>query len=596
MNPTQAHYRESLPEVIETEIESSEESIQLMKRRQNALQPISSFPPEILAAIFSFLCLPGIPSLGGDRDQNRAQFRLSHVCHRWREIVLNQPQLWSHINFNTLTLAGTTEILDRAKSVPLYMEIRVSGRHDDDRFGLFLKGVQARLPDIHHLSIDAGPFRIYSGLKNALVLPAPTLESLSPFCQRDKNMSTAADRLFISDTLFGGSTPRLSCLKLRNCNVRWNSPLFRGLTYLEIVTPYQGARPALAVWLDTLYDIPQLKTLNLHSAAPLALHYPFDVQCAVTLPSLTHLYISDYLLDCALVLAHLVLPALSSLRLTAIDYLISGSAMQEFLPYVVRHVHGPQDNRPLQSVLIRNRGHYLNLLAWPMPDIDTLVHDPPAFLGATLPTRVQLSWMSKDDDRVEVFGIVMAALPLDGLLTLAAVDLELLQNQRSHSRDLTMQQFWLSLIPNWPLLRRVRLAFITLPGFIKALQDDSKNPLLPSLTELVLVDTPLYTHWTHRLCDVLMKRVEQGVPLETLDLRMCYRNILNLTAVRLLGEIVADLLPPFDFLGPEETEESRGAGLVMLDNIKTLWYPLCPQPPYPFSEGDHHSDANDNDN
>ena len=75
-----------------------------------------------------------------------------------------------------MSLAGATEILFRVNLVPLYMEIRVLyGRHEDDRFGLFLKEVQARLPHIRHVSIEAEcHFRfIHRRLENALVSPAP---------------------------------------------------------------------------------------------------------------------------------------------------------------------------------------------------------------------------------------------------------------------------------------------------------------------------------------------------------------------------------------------------------------------------------------
>ena len=129
---------------------------------------ISSLPPEIFAAIFSSLCLPGIPSLGGNPSRNLTRLRISHVCHRWREIALNQPRLWSHVNFNTVSLAGATEILDRAKSVPLYMETRVSGRYNDDRFSQFLSQVKVYLPHVRHLSISANSkfvSTIYGGLQ-----------------------------------------------------------------------------------------------------------------------------------------------------------------------------------------------------------------------------------------------------------------------------------------------------------------------------------------------------------------------------------------------------------------------------------------------
>ena len=53
----------------------------------------------------------------------------------------------------------------------------------------------------------------------------------------------------------------------------------------------------------------------------------------------------------------------------------NSSDVQELLPYVARHVHGPQDTQPLQSVLIRNNRKCVDILAWPVPDIDVEVHD-----------------------------------------------------------------------------------------------------------------------------------------------------------------------------------------------------------------------------
>ena len=596
MDPIQENSREFLEQSIDAEIRSLEESVRVLKLRRNALQPISSIPPEILIAIFSHLCLPGIPSLGGKPSRNRARLHISHVCHQWREIALNQPRLWSHVNFNTVSLATATEILDWAKSVPLYIETSVSGQHDDDQFGLFPNQVQECLPHTRHLSIGAESFgTLYRGLEDALVSPAPTLEFLSLFCQEDENKRMADGQLSIPDiqvldTLFCGSTPKLSCLKLRNCNISWNSPLFKGLNYLEILTPYKMARPTLAVWLDTLDELPQPKTLTLHSASPVVAHFPFDVERTVTLPSLTHLDISSSFPDCALVSAHLILPALTSLYLTGIDPPINGS-VQEFLPYVAQHFHGPQDIRPLQSVLIRDHWDELDLLAWPVPDIDTFFHDPPAFLGTTLPTRVKLSFRNINGNaHLKIFETMMAALPLDCLLTLVAVDLK-----GSLSQDLIIQQFWLRLLPNWPLLQRVRLAPITLRGFIMALLEDCKNPLLPSLTELALAETTLDAHQTLCLRDVLMKRMEQGAPLKTLDLRMCRRDPYNLVAVQSLSVIAIDILRPLDFLGPEDTEESRSAGFFMFATMLTMWEPFLPYPCYSGDDDSEYEGSEDED-
>ena len=552
MNPTKGNSRESLQEAIDAEIKSLEESIQLLKLRRNALQPISSFPPEIFAAIFSFLCPSSVPSLGSLREnlaRNRVRLRITHVCHQWREIALNQAQLWSHVNFNIVRSAGATKILARAQLAPLYMEIGNDGRH---RFGRFLREVKAHLPNIRHLSIGADINLFYEGLKSALVSPAPSLEYLSLFCQEHKNEDLGMARqqsvpgIQFLDTLFGGSTPsRLSCLKLYNCITNWNSLLFKGIKFLSIETPLD--RPTLAVWLDALGEMPQLEMLTLDRASPVATHFPFDVERTVTLPSLTHLDILASLPDCALALAHLVLPSLTSLRLTELFHHPTNTGrVQEFLPYVAQHFQGPQDIRPLQSVLIRKGccAYSLNLLAWSVPDIDTLVHDPPTVLGTLLPTRVELCLLGKGDDHLEIFEMMMAALPLDSLLTFVA--------PYNCLPEVPMEPFWLRVLPNWPLLRRVRLAPILLCGFIKALEDgDSISPLLPSLTTLSLAPGSSDADWTLCLLDALMIRVEQGVPLETLDLRMCTSVDFNPIAVQLLSEIVVDVLHP----GTEDENE-----------------------------------------
>ncbi|KAF8264482.1 hypothetical protein EI94DRAFT_466818 [Lactarius quietus] len=100
--------------------------------------------------------------------------------------------------------------------------------------------------------------------------------------------------------------------------------------------------------------MPQLKTLALHMASPVAPPFPFDVERTITLPSLTRLDILGPPEDVSLVLAHLDLPALTRLSVTAIcSYHQLSTLAQTLLPYVVRHAHGPQDTQPLQSVLIR---------------------------------------------------------------------------------------------------------------------------------------------------------------------------------------------------------------------------------------------------
>ena len=602
MNPTQANSWEHLQQAIDAEIKSLEESIRALKRRRNALSPISSLPPEVFAVILSFACLPGIPSLGGTPEHNLARIHVSHVCHQWREIALHQPLLWSHVDFTTLGLAGASEMLVRAKSVPLYLEAtRASSRcwesrWDGEQFDAFLTELQARVPHICHLSINAKGYHLGNTL-DLLVSPAPTLKYLSLVSPgvTERKHETIWDEVFIPDALFEGIAPRLSRLELRNCYISWKSPLLKGLKCLIILTPFESVRPNLAVWLDALDEMPQLQTLTLHSASPIALPLPFVVERTVTLPSLTHLDMSASVDDCALALAHLDLPALTWLCL--IQLYQKNSSVQGALQYVARHAHGSQDIQPLQSILIST--YYstrLDILAWAVPNIDVEVHDPPTLLGATVPTRVAISFRSEDwplkNDYPEILDAVMTALPLDSLVLLAAQDLD---DHTALVQDLSTQQFWLRHLPKWPLLRRVRLAPPVDRGFLEALLEDNggpESPLLPSLTELVIdssVRSPSLPAWTC-LCDALIKRVEQGVPLEILDLRM-YRPTAYLSAeVRALSEIVVNVLEP-NLKGG--FEEELDASEQMTRRMQRLWELLARGP---FAEDVDTNEDDDNDN
>ncbi|KAH9021620.1 hypothetical protein EDB85DRAFT_413120 [Lactarius pseudohatsudake] len=543
-------------QAIDAEIRLLEESLRALKLRRNALAPISSLPPELFAAILSILRLPpsGTLLLGGEPDRHLSWLNVAHVCHEWREVALNHPFFWSHVNFTTLTPAGATEMLVRAKSVPLYLEAwfpkHEYGR-EEARLSAFQKELQPRVSHTSQLAISAEPFSLERILEG-LVSSAPILQYLSLSGKKYRGRIEDQPFIPVPVTLFDGSAPRLSRLELKYCDISWKSPLFRGLRHLIIHTLSANARPSLSVWLNALDEMPQLKTLVLHSASPITPSFPFDVERTVTLPSLTYFDISASPEDCGLALAHLVLPALTWLCITAFSGDENGGDVERMLPYVARHAHGPQDMRPLQSVLIHGYSNRVNILAWPVPDIDVEVHDPPTLLAATLFPRVRLYITSnvwcRPKIHLEVLDMATAALPLDGLVMLTAKHL----NSPPSLDSRPIIDFWLRCAPRWPLLRRVRLGNSTQQGFIQMLLEENEggeSPLLPSLTELVVDSIRFYDYSTLRLCDALMRRVEQGVPLEKLDLRVCWDD--SSTAVPLLSEIVVDVL------GPVETDKER---------------------------------------
>ena len=519
---------------INTEIESQQEFTHALRYRHNTLAPISSLPNEIIAAIFFLLRSPG--TVG--RPDIHLVLRVAHVCHLWREIALSHPSLWCHLNFTTVNAAGATEILSRAKMAPLYLEAKVPLRHwDDDRFLALQKELQTHISHIHHLRISAEHFRLHTTLEG-LVSPAPTLDHLS--LSIETCPSRRPSQVSVPDTLFNGITPRLSSLQLCNCNISWKSPLLKGL---ENLTLSVSTRPSLTHWLDALDEMPQLRRLVLDTASPITPRLPFDVRRTVTLPFLIHLDISASVLDCGLALAHLVLPALNSLYVTTRSGHMTANDMRKILPYVVQHAHGPQDTQPLQSVFISGERTRVDIVASPLPNIDFIESE--AKLSARIALSITSTFRNYHDDHIRILDAAVAALPLDSLVTLTS----------PYNTQLN-EQFWRHHAPRWRLLEHVHLALLPARGFRDMLLQDnggSECPMLPSLTTLELIDSVLSARRTFLLCDALMKRVEQGVPLEVLDLRTCYATNV---AVQVLGEIVADVWCPTE-LETIEKEESK---------------------------------------
>ena len=509
------------------------------------------------------MCLPGTSSQDRKPDHHISQLRVSHVCHQWREIALNLPLLWSHVNFTSESLNsdGIAEILVRAKSAPLYLEaIFLGHRQDRDRCRTLQKELHTHVPHIRQLRISAEPV-LLEGILKGMASPAPTLELLSLSSASEGNQRRRTPRhsqSSIPDTLFESFTPRLSRVELFECDINWRSPLLKGLKYLEILNPSTNTRPELAVWLAALDEMPQLTTLTLHSASPIAPPFPFVVRHTLTLPSLTRLDILGSSGDCALALAHLDLPALTCLCLIAFSS--HESDVPNLLPYILRHAHGPQDTRPLQSVFIRGEAVGTDILAWPVPNIDVEVHDLPTLLNKTPHTRLALSFRSDEwlspDSRLEILDMVMAGLPLDGLVMFAASDLS-----SPYVQSLETQHFWQHFSPKWPLLQCVRLAPDLASGFIWMLLEDSggrEKPLLPSFKQLVMVDFSFYTPSLLPLCDALRKRAKEGVPVKILDLRKCKPDLDERAEAWLksLSDIVVLL--------PEQLYEAR-------EQIEYLW-------------------------
>ena len=563
MDPSQANPRESSREyvrqAIDAEIKTLEESLRALRHRRNALAPVSSLPTEVILTIFTLLRTPGELSffIPDEKPDRLAWLRVAHVCHQWREIALRYPLFWSHLDFSTVSSAGGAEILARAKTVPLHLEANVR-QWDEARFSALQKELQDHVSHIRYLEFSTADPIQFNRTLNGLTSPAPTLECLH---LKDRLLRAMGTTLTVPDTLFDGSTPRLSCLKLHRCTISWDSPLLKGLEHFDLDTPNQ--RPSLSVWLDALEEMPHLKTLALKWASPIVppnAPFPSRVERTVSLPSLKLIEISANARDCGLALAHLVLPALTSINLWALSCHPNGGDVPEILSYVARHVNRLQYTQPTQSVFVRTNPERIDIVAWTLPDIDLndeMDFDLPNWEPILTKHSTQVvcsvvggEWL--DSNHRNIFEAMVADLPLHNLVTLAV--------DKHTELD---EQFWIRHAPQWPLLQHMRLGPLAAHGFEEMLLQENngrrKSPLLPLLKNLVLVDPALSARRTLHLCDALMSRVEQGVPLERLNLRKCRATS---RAVQLLSEIVVEVVNPEEALRKEAQCFSRWNSLV----------------------------------
>ena len=523
MDTTSPKSRDRIRKAVIDEIRSSEASTLVLKSRLNELAPISRFPSEVLAGIFSLLSIRA----WNEGEGISAWIHVTHVCRRWRETALNYPPLWTHINFTKLTSVGMAETLFRAKLGPLHLEAHLRKR-SANRFEVIGRKLTDHISHTRHLRISGCDPSI---VIKWLITPTPDLESLTL-------SYTGADHVTVPDNLFKCTAPSLTTLQLRDCNIDWKSPLLRGLRILKIHGMSAEAIPELNDWLDTLDEMTQLKELSVQLSTPRApLADPLTSR-TVTLPSLTHFKIFDFAKDCALALAHLVFPALTCLHVLVISHDQEGEDVRLVIPSIVQNACVVHDFEPIRSILIEDEKMYTDILTWTTPGADVQVHG--SAISDNMSRSACFLFSARGDEwnsgvNSAIADAVLTLLPMNSVSTLSA------QSKLDTSIGLN-KGFWLKYASRLPLLEQARLDRTTAGGFWEMLAEDipldSDSPQLPMLTKLILCNVELSSKAIRQMRDTLIKRVEQGVPLENLDLS---KSPAGKYAVKILSEIVVDV-------------------------------------------------------
>jgi hypothetical protein len=195
--------------------------------RPNALVPISLLPPEILARVFHLLVLEE-PPFFGRRKRKLGWIRVTHVCRHWRQVALDDSSLWAKIWGIPTNTKWISEILARAKNVPLDFEFNGVARPSPEAL-LMIPPHFSHTRRLHFRSLSKLHF---DSIKEIYSREAPALEHFE-LTTTGYSLITFPD--LGGNMLFKGCAPRLRTFSLDRVVIPW-SLIPRGqLTQLKIV-------------------------------------------------------------------------------------------------------------------------------------------------------------------------------------------------------------------------------------------------------------------------------------------------------------------------------------------------------------------------
>ncbi|KAI0332437.1 hypothetical protein GY45DRAFT_1246544 [Cubamyces sp. BRFM 1775] len=351
------------PSGVQTALRGQLESLRTqmleVSERLNALSLPARLPPEILLEIFLTHAarvqknqLDRVLSDGKLAEKVSSYYQwiyVAHVCRRWREVALSCTEFKAYHVFEMWTAPQGSlfwghdlRVLGDIPHSFIYHQNTVDRCEHcvpKSLAALGLDHIKDFLPRIQHLAIiiegDDGTKALWESLGAA----AETLESLriglrgGAWVYHTKEFGS---RFTIPDQLFASCTPRLRTLTASYVSFSWsNTLLCPSLQHLEIIG-HPGYEPItdMATFIAALSRLVSLETLVLNCAP--AIGQPFG--CIAHLQKLRFLQLSTTLAKAALVLAHLHLPAFTtiSIRFSSRGHDISREALESLKQSLAR--------------------------------------------------------------------------------------------------------------------------------------------------------------------------------------------------------------------------------------------------------------------
>ena len=304
---------------------------------------IHCLPPEIISRIFVLGSLDSQEefiedgeSASTDDPPGHFATLCSHVCHYWRSIAIDTPQLWSYIDFEEAPpFEKSKEWIARSKATPLTIEIDHTP-HDYDQDENLFNPTQAEtilMMILNLISPETHRWHSFDLVSNYYELiwlwqrqlvdigPFPILKRLALFCYEDIiDDETFQPQKFRSPiSIFQTGTPKLQCLVLWGVHLDWEATtILEGLKSLHLAYHTKDVRLSYEQFTRALRRSPDLEALTLECSAPSPLPWVGPHE-RVVLNSLRDLAILFVGIDEALTIVNSIeFPALVSAPISAL--------------------------------------------------------------------------------------------------------------------------------------------------------------------------------------------------------------------------------------------------------------------------------------
>ena len=444
---------------------------------------------------------------------------VTHVCHRWRQVALSDPNLWKTVVFD-LGAEWAEEMLARSKATLIFYS----------RCLLFLPRVWKRMSIDDEVTLRKHLSHIrrlvLSGTRESLApavrafnTPAPHLESLELPWNGTQSRESC---ITLPSDLFAHNAPKLRHVTLSDCAVPWDSPLFRDLTHLDIRVPPVITFPApsdllsiptLERLLDILEAMPSLQVLTLGNCLP----RPESTSRVVPLRHMSKLSLDGSLSEIVAVVQRVSLPGSTSLSLGCLDD-NSPDRLDTLVSLLASHFRMPETPTLPLSTIVIYKPDYIRSLIIKVWDMGASLHEP-EFKPSSL-ARLRLS-LTFGPAR---FKALVESLPLQICKALPLRDLQTLSITCPGTPWSVAD--WVDVCIHCPKVAHLHVrrswAFTLIPTLIE-------RNVFPSLVTLALQDINFFDSLSpeHKeplgdaLLVTLRARRNAGIPVQCVNLMSC---------------------------------------------------------------------------